>query len=256
MRTPKRILGSVVVLGTVLGIYFLESEPELKLTSTPQKSAHIHNTESKLGPQNPQRSPAQAGGDIESVEKKLDDTFQCYVSENCNFPKTDPKSYYFAVGQQLKNDILQFQAQVIKHRIVSPRIQNMALFYLKAEDGHVKAAALHLLSTQPVAEKSVDAIINEILNYHDSMLINHALLELLRYLGSSSEDKIHQALNKAIRTGAPFVSREITNHIEPFINQNSLRYYQETLSTLSQSTLIYKTLKTRIEEFSRKQTAA
>lgn len=82
------------------------------------------------------------------------------------------------------------------------------------------------------------------------------MLELLRYMGNPYEEEVHRSLNRVIRTGAPFVSREITHYIEPFLTEHSLGFYQDTLNTISQNSVSYKNLKNSIEEFYRKQNAA
>ena len=45
----------------------------------------------------------------EELVKLIHDTKECYASETCDFPHSDPKSYEIAVGQKLK-DLLNHSA--------------------------------------------------------------------------------------------------------------------------------------------------
>lgn len=262
-KTKVVALTVIGLLGAVV-VPFWSSTSQKNSKLAMQKVAQVANKKaqrSQVATAKAQRAPAQAvapanTSPLAAVESRVDQILNCYSSEDCNYPKTDPKSYHFAVGQALKTEVLKLHAQVVRQKLVSVEVQNLAFKLMVVGDGHVKAAALHLLSSQPVSAESVRSIIQNILGYHDSALIQHAMLELLRYMGSEHEEEVHQSLNQAIRTGAPFVSREITQYIEPFLNEESLHYYQTTLNTISQSSEIYKNLKNSIQEFQRKQTAA
>lgn len=193
---------------------------------------------------------------INTSRKKLQELKDCYKHEACSYPKTDPKSYFFAVGQDLKKELFRLQGVVVQKEWESDEIAQVARDFLTIEDGHVKEAALHLISTQPTNDKSLDALLNEVIHFYDPKLIQHAMLELRRYLGSADEQKIHQSLSQALQTGSPAVAQEVARSIAPFVNKNSFEVYLETLNAMPPHSKSYRNLKASVEEYEKKQTAA
>lgn len=229
----------------------IEKQRQLASKTSSQRSvAQVTKTTSKgRKTLNWQQDP-----DSRSRLKKLD---RCYHTEGlCGFEQKDPKSEYFAIGQQIKKELLKIQYQVSNENQQSGEIRDLALHYLKSPDGHVKEAALHLLATQPVSEQGLEALLNDILAFHDASLIAPAMLELTRYLNQGSDERIHDALITALLTGSPLVSEQVAKNISPFISAQSLEQYQKLLEKMSLGSVTYQNLKASLQEFTKKQTAA
>ncbi len=192
----------------------------------------------------------------ESIEA-LNQLRSCYEKEgSCQFPQSDPKSEYFAIGQKIKNSLLKLQDRVSRNQIKDESIAEIARNFLKVPDGHVKEAALHLISTQEPSPKNLQAILDEIINYHDAKLIAHAMLELQRYLGTSDEAIIHPALAQALTQGSPLVSEQVSRFIFPFLNTKSLTLYRSTLNRLNIGSGASNKLRNALNEHSKQQRAA
>ncbi len=190
------------------------------------------------------------------AQDRLQQLENCYKSEGqCGFDLSDPKAEHFAIGQEIKKELLKIQFQAQKHKLQSPELAEIARHHLKNPDGHVKEAALHLMSTQETSEDNLDSILNEIIMYHDAHLIQHALLEMTRYLGQGYDQKIHQSLSRALAQGAPFVSLEIAKGLQPFINTASFGIYSNLLTQLGTGSKTRNLLKVNLEEFERRQSA-
>lgn len=190
--------------------------------------------------------------------KHLKEIEDCYEKEgSCGFPQSDPKSEFFAIGRRLKKDLLKLQSEVMDQQRKDEQISEIARHFLKVADGHVKEAALHLMSTQEKSQDNLESLLTEIIAYHDAKLIEQGMLELRRYLGNkANESKIHQALSKAMRTGSPFVAEQISKNLNPFINEDSLPLYMKTMSQLSKGSHTHKNLKNAINEYQRLLQAA
>ncbi len=201
-------------------------------------------TTSQLPDYNPNDNWDLQFSNLKKIEK-------CYEKEGtCGFPQTDPKSEYFAIGERLKKDLLKMQNFVVNNNIKNEKISEIANHFLATPDGHVKKAAMHLMATQETDLNSLDSLLNNVINYHDSQLIEQAMLELKRYLGNEqNESKINNALIRAMKSGAPFVSTEVSKHLGPFLNQKSYPLYKSTLDTVSKGSHTHKNLKNVIAEY-------
>lgn len=169
--------------------------------------------------------------------------------EQCSYPQTDPRSYEFALGKDLKKTLFRFAEWVRSHNLESREVSETAREFLEFEDGHVQAAALDLMATQPTSLDNRDAIIKAVIDGHDSELIEQAMLELERYTSASDRDVINQALGRALTTGAPFVARAISNHIGPFVDARSYRLFQDVLSQLPPESIYFEKLESSLAAF-------
>ncbi len=86
---------------------------------------------------------------LEGYAAALEELAACYETERCNFPRTDEKSYGFAVGQALRGELLGMKEWVQANGVRDESVSQIASVYLAIEDGHVQNAALALLATQP-----------------------------------------------------------------------------------------------------------
>ena len=189
-------------------------------------------------------------------EEKTNLLEECYKHEGaCGFNQEDPRAEHYAIGQALKKELLKIQHQVSENNIKNNETLNLAIRFLKVPDGHVKEAALHLLSTQEKSESALDEILNSIISYHDANLIQQAMLELTRYKKDFG-NKIDQALISALKMGSPLVSEQVAKNISLFITESNYNLYRNTLKSLRIGSLSYENLENSLRDFKKKQKAA
>lgn len=267
----RKIFGSTFVI-LLIGLWFFSdrvSENQNQGHSDQRVLRRVANTKPKTAKKTkptPQATastsaPTQAPAasmpqSAVKAEDRLQQLEDCYQTEGqCGFDLSDPKAEHFAIGQEIKKELLKIQFQAQKYKLQSPEFAEIARHHLKNPDGHVKAAALHLMSTQEISAENLDSILNEIILYHDAHLIQHAMLELTRYLGQAYDQKIHHGLSRALAQGAPFVSLEIAKGLQPFINSASFGIYSHLMTQLGAGSKTRSLLKVSLEEFERRQSA-
>ena len=196
-------------------------------------------------------SSSETDRQINSMTNRLLAIENCYIEpEKCSLPKTDPKSEFFSVGKKLKTGLNSLFKLTLEDNLKRKDLEKIARHFLKVPDGHVKEAALHLLSTQEKNEMNMEAILKEIINYHDARLIEHAMLELHYYLTDPDQaHRVHTSLATAMKTGSIFVSQEISRHLQPFINNNSMALYSETAKNLSLGSATRKYIENALREY-------
>lgn len=190
---------------------------------------------------------------IDALIRDLRRLQTCFQIE-CGYPRSDAKSYDFALGQDIKKALLALQEKVEEQKSVDPLLAQVARDFLADPDGHVKEAALHLLATQPTSAESLETILVHVIAEYDSELIEQALLELGRYQNVHEVERINEALAQAMTHGAPFVSQKIAENIEPFIQDQSYAFFATLSRRLTNGSQTYKQLHSALESFSRRQT--
>lgn len=229
------------------------STPQLKKANESEKTPERSIAQQKKQPQPSQNKASRKV----FTNRTLDSLVRCYEVEGlCGFSSTDPKAEHFAIGQEIKAELLVLEGNAREGDIKNEKLASIARRFLKTPDGHVKSAALHLLSSQDISEANLRSILSEIISYHDSSLIAHAMLELSRYKNQGYGDKIDKALINALKHGSLFVSEEIGKHLGPFINENNFNNYNRALSHLSLGSVAYQNLKNVLDDYIRQEDAA
>jgi hypothetical protein len=180
----------------------------------------------------------------------------CYASQNCNFPQTDPRSYELALGQALRAELIRFRERYRTEPAARADLELAARTYIRSFDGFVQEAALSILSDLPPSQENLQALVAGLQGAADADLIGEALPELKRYMGSESEPLVHQFLSGTISTGAHFSSQKASENILPFVNEKSYPVYVETLRRLPPGTRAGENLSAALREYRRLQNGA
>lgn len=191
---------------------------------------------------------------ISDFRSRLDKVAECYSHDNCPYSNSDPRAYALAVGQDLKRNLDRFAQKVLSEGFRDLEIERIASEYLAVPDGHVKEAALELLQTQGPSELGVEAVLQQVFTYHDAKLIPMGLRYLAGLASANplTDSRISQTLSEAVRSGSPFVAREIAKNILLILNEDNFSYYESLLSELSPRSTEHRYLKAALREFSRK----
>jgi hypothetical protein len=200
-----------------------------------------------------QAADGQAPGHRLEALRRLQD---CYASQNCNFPQTDPRSYELALGQALRAELIHFRERYRAEPAARADLELAARTYIRSFDGFVQEAALNILSDLPPSQENLQALVAGLQGAADADLIGEALPELKRYMGSESEPLVHQFLSGTISTGAHFSSQKASENILPFVNEKSYPVYEETLRRLPPGTRAGENLSAALREYRRLQNGA
>lgn len=166
--------------------------------------------------------------------KYLEDLRACGEEDaQCEYPETDPRSYDFALAQDIRKTLEELRQWVLSEKFEGNLIDEVAQEWVGHHDGYVKSAALKLFATQPPNRHNLDAILKSILeDGHDEALIERTMKELQRYTDREDREKINQAFAQALLTGAPFVANEVSERLLPFITERSVQFFQDLVEQL------------------------
>jgi hypothetical protein len=193
-------------------------------------------------------APAEAEKAARALVEQVSTLQACYGG-GCNYPETDARSYNFGVGQDIKTALYQLAATARAGELQGEGLAAAAREQLKNEDGHVQEAALALLATQPTSEANLAAVLENVIAGYDAQLIQAAMTELRRYTAERDQETIAAALSGAMTSGSPFVAREVSSAITPFLQPRTVPIYEEALAAILEGSLVRRDLARSIEEY-------
>ncbi len=247
-----KIIGLLLSVGVGVFYFFSRSEPEIERepAALPTEEREAQAPAAPTPTTVPVPAPAmevtsRKTSPLLPLVARLEETQACYEG-NCDYPRTDARSYEFAVGQALKTQLLEMVATVQSQRIVDPQVAELARLHLDNEDGHVQEAALALLATQPTSAENLEQILKKVIEGYDSELIGQAMRELERYTEAEDRFKIATALGDAMATGSPFVAKEVSTRIAPFVYPSSAPIFREVIARLPDISVVRATLEARL----------
>ena len=239
------IAGFVVILSIVL---FSARSKHLK----PEEGQMEFVSTSPTPSQPTERAPANAEAEKKKMREDISATHNCYQSQSCDFPQTDPRSYEFAVGRALTEKIKLFHNQFKNDPSTQRELVALAKQAIKIEDGFVQSAALDIFKDLPISEENLAAIEAGLQNNTDPVIAEKALNEMQRYIGTPQEAHM-QSVVQSMAGGAHFASQKVGENILPFINDKSFPAYQQLQKQLPAQSRVARDLATALREYRRQR---
>lgn len=246
-----RYLIFILPISIVCGWWLNSRRAERPVIRTEVANRHVETIdmfERKPASLAPTREVRKLPDSVSEFVEELNRLKQCSEG-NCIYPRTDARSYDFALAQDIKQTLFRFSEWVRNEKLESREAGEVAREFLAFDDGFVQSAALDLMSTQPPNQDNRDAILHEVIDGHDSELIEQAMLELERYTASDDRRIINQAFGKALMTGAPYVARAVSANIGPFVDARSFHFFESVLSQLPENSIYAEKLESSLDAF-------
>jgi len=185
---------------------------------------------------------------LDVAKSRLAKIKDCYT-QKCNISSNDSREYDLSVGQSLKKELFSLYEQTLRNEVIDDRITEIGIEYLGVSDGHVKEAALLLLSTQEPSQEALNAITENVLDYHDANLIGLALMELEKYKTGEFDVVIKDSFIKNFRKGSLLVKEALAKGIYKFVNEENRNDYGEILRSLPKNSKVRKNLKATLDRY-------
>lgn len=183
---------------------------------------------------------------------ELKNVENCYRTDTCNYPQTDPRSYSIAVGHDLAQKTAELHRNYAGDSSAQEGLMELAQLTIRIDDGFVQDAALDLLHDLPISAENLAAL-GEGLQYNtDPLISSKAILELGRYIGTPQELQM-QTIVQDMLHGAHFAAQAAGENILPFINDKSFAAYQQLKNRLPPESRVARNLATALAEYRRQQ---
>lgn len=205
-------------------------------------------------PKNPETPKPKSVTDREALLQAIRETKECYATEKCDYPHTDPKSYEIAVGQTLKGLLNDYRTKYGVDPKNSGEMQILALEFINSDDEYVQEQALNMFSALPPSSENLQAIVQAMGDTTDPLLVDQAMNEMKRYMGTSEEATVHAYLRDLLGQGSVFSSETAAKKILSFINSQSYPGYEGLVRGMPSNSTTAQSLRTALDEYRRLQT--
>lgn len=180
---------------------------------------------------------------------KINELERCYSNENCDYSKADPRSYEIALGQDISHRLQKILKDFQQEKSGDDELNQLAIKFIKSDDGFVQEAALEILKSLPPSEKNLQALIEGLKDKADPLILQQSIPELKRYLQTAEEAQVHRFIQDTLSTGAQFASVAASESVPGFLNKKSYSQYADTLKHMQPGTTAAKNLKSALEEY-------
>lgn len=205
-----------------------QKEPDRSISSTPQAPSTSQKTK-------------------EDLKREIQSTNDCYETQNCQFPQTDARSYDFAVGKKLAAQLKEFRESYPN----SPELAGLAETYVKSYDGHVQEEALKIMSALPASPNHLEAIFTGLQNTPDPLIVEQAMQELQRYMGTADEARVQEFLTNLMAHGAQYSSEKASELILAFLHERNIGFFRDALKQMTPGSIASEHLRSALKEFER-----
>lgn len=237
-------LAGLALIAAVGGIFLSESPAPSPREPEPQEAART-----PASSPSPSAPPVKAAPPKAGMLQALRETKDCLESENCNFPQTDPRSYSFAVGRRIAEQLSEFGAAYADDPALENEAAEAAREFMLMPDGFVQEQAMLLMGQLPPSSANVDAMISGLENSPDPLLVEQAMKEWERYLGTSDEARIQEFLANFIAHGGQFSSEKASELILGFLNERSLPTFEEKLASMIPESTPARYLRAALDQY-------
>jgi hypothetical protein len=153
------------------------------------------------------------------------------------------------VGKKLASELNELRAAYTRDPSLEETAEEAAQEMVKVSDGFVQEEAIKLLGALPTNSASVDAMLSGLKNSPDPLVVEQAMKEWERYLGTQDEARIQEFLADFVAHGAQFSSEKASELILTFLNERSLPAFQEALASMAPESTQAKNLKAAITQY-------
>lgn len=190
-------------------------------------------------------APAPRGGQLQALRE----TKACLESESCDFPQNDPRSYSFAVGRRIAEQLSELGNAYSNDPSLENDAAEAAREFMLVPDGFVQEQAMLLMGQLPPSSANVDAMITGLANSPDPLLVEQAMKEWERYLGTADEARIQDFLADFIAHGGQFSSEKASELILGFLNERSLPTFEEKLASMIPESTPARYLRAALDQY-------
>ena len=242
----KYVALTIIALGVIYFVSRQGHQQTQELSSTSAGVAKKEVSSSKTTTLKSKGGVSSVAARPQESHDKILALVECYSSEKCNYPQTDPKSYLVALNQ----DAAAFLQNVKSSEFAqSQEMQKSLRDLMKEGDGFVQEEVLKLLSQLPVSEENLQAILEGIKNnYADPLIMEQVMGELARYNDSGMAEQVRGFMADTMLAGPQYSAEKAAQKIRPLLNSGNIAYYRG-VAEKSQSTAVKNALQSSLNDY-------
>lgn len=173
----------------------------------------------------------------------------CYHSNECDFPDTDPREYYFEVGKSMADLLDKIHQGAEAGSVPDATLVQAAEELLAVENGYVQAKAISLIEKYDTDLAAFPLVENALRQTVDAELFAQSLSLLSRYAENGHAGQVSELLVQQIESGGHHVSQLASERLFPFINASNVYQFQSLLETLPEDSVRYRNVRQALNEY-------
>lgn len=154
---------------------------------------------------------------------------KCILTQDCDFPQDDPRSYELAIYQSI-NEMLQDVGQVsddLKEKVL--------ISAARMNDGYIKETVIkQLLKDKMHSPRWRDLVLSEYVSHHNARLIPQTVEYLKAYDTEQDKVVIHTKIFTEISNGSPKVANALAENLEQLLDEKTATFYKSQISNLKE----------------------
>ncbi len=244
-----------LVLALAAGLIYFFSKEDRKLTNKSSVQEQVEDF-SSTAPANKQPATASfskqnihnsgAAGVSSKYLEKVEIYLECYESDRCDYPHTDPKSYQIALNKDVAKFLKQTPVSVFLNNL---EMQKGLQELMKQGDGFTQEEALRLFSQLPMSQENLTAIFEGTKNnYADPLIMEQVIAELARYNNTPMAEQVRGFVAETLMSGPQYSAEAAAQKIRPLLSENNLSYYR-SIAEKTKSTAVRGSLNSSIEDY-------
>lgn len=177
---------------------------------------------------------------------KMQSLLECYSSEKCQYPQTDPKSYQIALNKDVADLLKNSQASEFAQ---DKDMAKVLREFMKEGDGFVQEEVLKLMADLPISEENLQAIIEGMKNnYADPLIMQQVIQELARYNNSSMAEQVRGFVGETLLSGPQYSAEATAQKIRSVLSPDNIPYYR-SLAEKSRSSAVKNALQSSLNDY-------
>lgn len=213
-------------MGSKTGATQIPSTEPLEVSSsvTAQKSQGSGNEKNRA---------THAADEFVKFKNALVEFHRCLEDEDCEYVKSDPRSYSFAVYRAAANEIRKFHSFAQLGESDKTQMAELMRNWMISEDGFVQSAVLDQLANLPTSPENFGAIVEGLKNnYADPLIMEKGLQELRRYLGTAQESQMISFVSETLRSGPQFSSEQAASSVRGLLTRENWHSFEQVYKSL------------------------
>ncbi|WMS86637.1 hypothetical protein [Pleionea litopenaei] len=189
----------------------------------------------------------------QALQEKVVRLNDCYLSGACNYPNSDPRSYDYALGNDMVKLMDELEMYFLNGELDSDELRLFAHQFLNIDNGHVQAKAIQLLNQLSVDSETLLLVTSTLSNHYDAALLEKSLPLLQAYHQQGFALDVDTLLQQQVQTGGHFIRQMLSGNILPFINNSNVQSYRNISTQMNASSVEFFQLTEALDEFQRLQ---
>lgn len=186
----------------------------------------------------------QSQQQLERIVSELSALEHCQQTQDCPEAPGGPRNSFYLLGELINKQLDELAAWQ-QHYAVNQTSRQVLLDFLHYPNEFVQSNVVKILGSMAACEDIAHQLIAVVVDTREKQLMLPLLKQLQRY--PQLQNEIDSAFSQVLTRGSFTGGKVLAHHIQPFLNNNNLIFYQKLQKQLPVNSAKAKALQEAIE---------